>query len=85
MERLAADGRTAREWRWGGGIHTIFYGRGSQDVELRREIVGEALDDERVATEGEVWSMLLRRSDRYDESTVPLEVSTHGSGSEMLE
>lgn len=85
VEGLASDGRATRKGRRRGGIHAIFYRRGPEDVEFRREIIGHALDDECVATQGQMWSMLLRCSDGDDEPCVPLQVGEHRIWSEVLE
>src|SRR2546426_10490388 len=53
VQRLAAHRGVAGERAAGGGVDAVFDRRRAQDLEGRREGVGETLDDERVAAERE--------------------------------
>jgi len=67
VQSFPAHRRIAREGTLGGGVHAIRYRRGAQDAEAARQVVGETLDDERVAAEREVWSMLLAGANGYQQ------------------
>src|SRR5207244_4133235 len=59
--------------------------RRAQDLQSGREVVGQALDDDRVTTQREVRAVLLARPHRHEEAGITLENETHLVGDEGLE
>src|SRR5207249_719243 len=85
VQRLAAHGSVAGEGPLGGGVDPIFDCRGAEDLERPGQVVGQALDDDGVATKREVRAVLLARSHRYEEAGIALKNETHLVGDEGLE
>src|SRR6266480_1491145 len=85
VQRLAADRGVAGEGPLGDGVDPIFDRRGAQDLERPGEVVGQALDDDGVATERQVGAVLLARSHRDQEAGIALENETHLVGDEGLQ
>ena len=48
-------------------VDSVLHRRRAQDTELRRQIVGEMLDDDRIAAERQMGPVLLGRAHRHDE------------------
>src|SRR5207244_2298567 len=69
----------------GEGVGALFDSRGAQDLGPGREVVGQALDDDAVATEGKVGTVLLAGAHRDEEAGITLEYEAHFVGSEGLE
>src|SRR5207249_3910746 len=85
VQRLAAHGGVAGEGPLGGGVDSIFDCRGAEDLERPGQVVGQALDDDGVATKREVGAVLLARSHRYEEAGIALKNEAHLVGDEGLE
>src|SRR2546425_835261 len=68
VQRLAAHRGVAGERAAGGGVDAVFDRRRAQDLEGRREVVGETLDDERVAAEREGGALLLAGPHQHERS-----------------
>src|SRR5438876_310939 len=68
-----------------GGVDAVFDRRRAQDLEGRREVVGETLDDERVAAERQVGAVLLAGPHRHEEAGIALENETHLVGDKGLQ
>ena len=51
-------------------VHAVLDRRRPQDAELRRQVVGEPLDDDRVAPEREMIAMRLVRADGDEQSGI---------------
>src|SRR5207245_6170272 len=69
------------------GVQTCalpIYRRRAQDLEGRREVVGETLDDERVAAERQVGAVLLAGPHRHEEAGIALENETHLVGDKEI-
>ena len=66
VQRATPESGASREGA-GDGVHPVLDRRCPQDAERGREIVGEVLDDDRVAAERQVGSVLLGGANRYDE------------------
>ena len=52
---------------WVVRVDAVLHRRCAQDPELRRQIVGQAFDDDRVAAERQVGAVLLGRAHRHDQ------------------
>jgi len=65
MQRAAAEGCAAREVV-GLLVDSVLQRRHANDPELRREIVGQVLDDDGIAPERQVRAVLLGRAHRHD-------------------
>src|SRR5207247_2299388 len=85
VQRLAAHRGVAWERAAGGGVDAVFDRRRAQDLEGRRKVVGETLDDERVAAEREVGAVLLAGPHRHEEAGIALENETHLVGDKGLQ
>jgi len=70
VQSLFPDGRVPDEPALGVDVHSVFQCRRPQHSELGGEIVGHALDDDRVASERKVRPMLLARSNRQNQSRI---------------
>src|SRR5687767_8874582 len=85
MQGLLAHGAVSREATLALDIDAVFERRGAQHAELRREIVGEMIDDDRVAADREVQPVLLARPDRDDQPRVLGEYRGDVTGVHFLE
>src|SRR3989449_5516167 len=85
VQGLATDRGVAGEGPLGGGVDPIFDRWGPEDLEGSGEVVGQALDDDGVATEREVRPVLFARAHRYEEAGIALKNETHLVGDEGLE
>ena len=68
MQGLAADGRIAGIGTFGCRIHAKGDSRGTQNPEFGGEVVGQPLDDDRIASERQMRSMLFTRADRHEQT-----------------
>src|SRR3989449_11188969 len=85
VQGLATDRGVAGEGPLGGGVDPIFDRWGPEDLEGSGEVVGQALDDDGVATEREVRPVLFARAHRYEEAGIALKNETHLVGDEGFE
>src|SRR5438105_966262 len=85
VQRLAAHRGVAGVRPLGGGVHAVFDGRGAQDVEAGREIVGQPLDDDRVASQREMGAVLLAGADRHQEAGIALQDEADFVGHQRLQ
>src|SRR5204862_5305871 len=69
----------------GGGVHAVFDRRSAQDVEARREIVGQPLDDDRVASQRQMGAVLLAGADRHQEAGIALQDEADVVGRQRLQ
>src|SRR2546422_9607239 len=77
VQGLATDRGVAGEGPLGGGVDPIFDRWGPEDLEGSGEVVGQALDDDGVATEREVRPVLFARAHRHEEAGIALKNETH--------
>jgi len=85
VQRLPAHPGTPGVDEGGFGVDAVLDGGSAENLESRGEVVGEPLDDDRVATKGEMWPMLLCGTDGNDESGVPVETRPDVSRRHPLE
>src|SRR2546422_5794302 len=85
VQGLATDRGVAGEGPLGGGVDPIFDRWGPEDLEGSGEAVGQALDDDGVATEREGRPGLFARAHRYEEAGTAPKNETHLVGDEGFE
>jgi len=85
MERLAAQRGIPGKSTLGIDVHAIFERRCSQDPKFGGEVVREMLNDDRVAAERHVWTVLLTCTDGHDQSGVASEGFSNLGGTELLQ
>jgi hypothetical protein len=68
VQGLAAHGGVAGVVTLRGGVDAVADRRGAQDAEGGGEIVGEVLDDDRVAPEWEVWPVLFKGAHGHEQT-----------------
>ncbi len=85
QERLATQRCIANGTMLGLGVDPVLDRRGPQNSELRREVIGEVLDDERVAPKGEMGTMLLAGPDGNDEPRIAQQTETNQVGDDLLD
>src|SRR5439155_301032 len=65
--------------------HAVFDRRSAQDVGARREIVGQPLDDDRVASQRQMGAVLLAGADRHQEAGIALQDEADVVGRQRLQ
>ena len=70
MQRLAPQRRISGETALGVDVDAVLQRRRAQHAEFRGEIVREMFDDDRIAAERHVGSVLLARANRNDQSWI---------------
>src|SRR5438046_4107851 len=73
MQGLAAHGRLAAVRPVGGGGHTVVDRGCKQDVEGGREIIGQALDDDGIASQRQMGAVLRAGAHGDEEAGIALE------------
>lgn len=74
VEGLTPDGGIAGRRPANGGIDAIFHGRRAQHLERGGEVAGQPFDDQRVASQRKVGTMLFRGTDRNDQAPIALQM-----------
>ena len=63
VQGLAAHRGVTRIWTFDGGVDAVGHRRGAQEMKARGQIVGEPLDDERIAAERQMGTVLFAGAD----------------------
>ena len=68
VQGLASDSRIAGVGAFGRCVDAVRNCRRPEDAKTGRQVIGQSLDDERIATKGEVGSMLLTGAHRHQQT-----------------
>src|SRR5689334_6609077 len=68
VQSFPTDGGAAGTICGPAGVDPIFHGRRAEDSELRREIIGQTLDNDRIAAQRKVGLVLFGFADRNDQA-----------------
>ena len=70
MQRFLPHRRIADVSALGVDVHAVLDRRRAKHAEFSRQVVGEALDDDRIAAEWKMRTVLLTGADRHNETRI---------------